>query len=231
MQGAASIFRFNPTRDEKPYYRKYPFTFHAGMTALDVLNQIREEQDPTLAYSHCCRNGHCGLCGIVVNKKPVLSCKQAASAEMTLEPLCNLPVLRDLIIDREAYERNRPQLRLFLERHGAPAMEPETVDMERFEAFKVASRCIECFCCVSACPEYAKNPHRFAGPAAFALEARHYFDPRDALNRDLVARGEGLEHCTDCGLCSRVCGPKADPAGSIRKMKEAVTAGRDPRSS
>lgn len=220
MQGTVTIFRFNPMRDKDFYYQPYAYEFQTGMTVLDVLNLLRETQDPTLSYDWCCRNGHCGLCGITVNGKPVLSCRQAANPEdMRLEPLQNLPVVKDLVIDRETYERNRPQLRLFLERQCGEVAEPEVIDMEKFEDFKVASRCIECFCCVSVCPEYKKHPHIFPGPAVFALEARHFFDPRDEMRRGLLVKSEGIEYCTECGLCSRVCRLGADPAGMIRKMK------------
>ena len=220
MQGTVTIYRFDPTRAREPRHQTYLYDFQAGMTVLDVLNQIRETQDPTLSYDWCCRNGHCGLCSITVNEVPVLSCKQAAAPSgMVLEPLRNIRVLKDLVIDREEYERNRPQLRLFLERQCDNVPEPERIDMVKFEYFKVASRCIECFCCVSACPVYTRSPHAFPGPAAFALEARHFFDPRDTLDRGLLVKSEGIEHCTECGLCSRVCRLGADPAGMIKKMK------------
>jgi succinate dehydrogenase/fumarate reductase iron-sulfur protein len=220
MQGAVKIFRFNPMYDKEPYYQTYEYEFQNGMTVLDVLNLVRDTWEPTLSYDWCCRNGHCGLCGISINEKPALACRQAAiPADMVLEPLKNISVVKDLTIDREEYERNRPQLRLFLERQCDKAQGPEAIDMQKYEYFKVASRCIECLCCISACPEYKKHPHVFPGPAAFALEARHFFDPRDELSRELLVKSEGIEHCADCGLCSKVCQLGADPAGMIKKMK------------
>ena len=221
MNGKAKIFRFNPLTDTEPYYKEYSFQYEQGMTVLDVVNQIYEEQDATLAYSYCCRNGHCGICGVTVNSKPVLMCKQAAAAELTINPLENISVKKDLIVDREEYEIKRPKLRLFLERQCQASQEPEIIDMGKFENFKIASRCVECFCCLSVCPVYKKNPHCFTGPAAFVLEARHLFDPRDELNRELLLKSEGIDRCIECGLCSKVCPHNVDPAGLIKKIKDS----------
>lgn len=220
MHSTVKIRRFNPMTDKEPYYQTYTYDYQPGMNVLDVLNQIRDSQVTSLSYDRCCRNGHCGLCGMTINGKPTLACRHViVPGKLTIEPLRRLRVLRDLSIDRDEYERNRPQLRLFLERLCVDVPEPEFIDMEAFEDFKVASRCIECFCCVSVCPVYAKSPHIFPGPAAFVLEARHAFDPRDQLNRPLIVVSEGIGHCMECGLCSKVCHLDADPAGIIKKMK------------
>jgi succinate dehydrogenase/fumarate reductase iron-sulfur protein len=220
MKGEAKVLRYNPQKDKEPYYQIYQFVFEKGMTALDVLNQIYEEQDSTLGYSYCCRNGHCGMCGVSVNKKPVLLCKQAALPNMVIDPLQNISVVKDLIINREEYERKLPKLRLFLERQCKASHEPEHIDMKKFEKFKTASRCVECFSCISICPVYKNNPHTFKGPAAYALEARHFFDPRDEQNRSLLLKSEGIDLCSECGLCSKVCPHKVEPSGLIKTMKE-----------
>lgn len=220
MKGRARIFRYNPLVDRTPYFQVFDYEYSPGMTVLDVLHLIREREDATLQYSYCCRNGHCGLCGVRVNGREVLSCKQAAEEFLEIAPLRNIRVMKDLVIDREEYERNRPRLRLFLERQcDAEPSEPERIDMEAFELFKTASRCIECLCCVSVCPAFMQKPHLFAGPMAFALLARHFFDPRDGMDRSLVAHDEGIGCCLDCSLCSAVCRQNVDPGRLIGLMK------------
>lgn len=226
MQGTVTIQRFNPMCDKEPLSQTFQYPFQPGMTVLDVLNCIRETQDPGLAYDWCCRSGHCGICGITVNGKPTLSCRTAAKPEnLRLEPLRNIRVIKDLVIDRDEYERNRPRLRLFLERQCRDVHEPEPIDMREFEHFKIASRCIECFCCVSVCPVYKKKQHLFPGPAAFVLAARHFFDPRDDMNRSLMLCSEGIDLCTECGLCSKACALGVDPGGVIGAMKERIAFG------
>ena len=219
MKGLAKILRFDPETDREPYFQDFDYEFSPRMTVLDVLNLVRETRDPSLQYSDSCRNTQCGLCGVVVNGREVLACRQAAEPVLEIRPLRGCRVLKDLVIDREEYEERRPQLRLFLERQCELQVEPECIDMDAFEMFKTASRCIECMCCVSVCPVSREKPHLFAGPMALTLLARHFFDPRDGLNRELMARDEGISYCIECGLCSGVCPRGADPARLIQMMK------------
>ena len=110
-------------------------------------------------------------------------CRESATPEMTLEPLRNLTVIRDLIVDRQEFERHKDSLRLFLDRVSFPEREPEKIALEDLDRFKVASRCVECYSCVSGCPVVRENRHEFLGPAGLVQLARHAFDPRDELNR------------------------------------------------
>lgn len=222
MKAQVQISRFDPQKDAAPRLETFEYELRPGMTVLDVLNYVHDELDPTLTYSYCCRNGHCGLCAMNIDKKPALACRKAAVDGMVLEPLNNLRVLRDLTVDRAGYERLRPKLRLFLERSRACREEPEAIDMEMFEHFKVASRCIECYACVSACPVYKKSPHAFIGPAALVLEARHMFDCRDEQDRRLIADSEGLQRCIQCGLCSKACMMDAQPCQTIGLMQKML---------
>ena len=67
MKGRVKISRFNPHTDRAPYFQSFEFDYAPPMTVLDVLNQVRENFAPDLGYDGCCRNGHCGLCGVKIN--------------------------------------------------------------------------------------------------------------------------------------------------------------------
>ncbi|MBR4078650.1 MAG: 4Fe-4S dicluster domain-containing protein [Christensenellaceae bacterium] len=221
MNGKAHILRFDPAAEAAPHWQDYEYTFSEGETALDVLNRIFAE-DPSLYFEQCCKNLHCGICGAVVNGRSCLLCREPARAEMTFEPLRNFPVKKDLAVLRNDYEDRRKSLRLFLERrenwNGKETAEP--VNMEQNALFKKVSRCIECYCCVSECPVFADQPHAFWGPAALMLEARHIFDPRDELSRNLIVKSMGAELCVGCGACDAVCPHSIPISEMIEKIQQ-----------
>ncbi|MEW5934019.1 MAG: fumarate reductase (CoM/CoB) subunit TfrB [Bacillota bacterium] len=226
MTGRVKILRFDPEKDAAPKWQEYEYPYEPGMTVLDVVNYVHRHLDGTLSFAYSCRNSHCGLCSACVDGRPVLMCREPARPEMAVEPLRNVPVVRDLQVDLDAYTRREDSLRTFLERVMERGQGPEQVDMEAFAAFRVASRCVRCLNCVSRCPVYPADPHGYAGPAMLVRLARHLFDPRDGLNRELVACDEGLYECTGCGACSTVCPHDLDPSGVIAGMKvKAARAG------
>jgi len=123
-RGRVTLLRYNPQIDPAPHPEVYEFPFEPGMSVLDVAFYIYEEVDGTFSFSYCCRNSHCGLCGAKINRRPGLMCRERATPELLLEPLDNLPVIRDLMVDRQDYERRNESLRLFLDRSKSPWSSP-----------------------------------------------------------------------------------------------------------
>jgi len=74
--------------------------YQKWMRVLDALNYVAEHDAPDLAYRWFCGSKMCGSCAVRMNGREVLACWEAAVPEMTIEPLRNLPVIRDLVVDR-----------------------------------------------------------------------------------------------------------------------------------
>ena len=187
-----TVFRYNPEEDESPHYKVYEVPFESGMTVLDTLNYIYENYDGSLAYVYGCRYGFCGSCALKVNGNPTLICRELATKEMKIEPLDNFPVVRDLVINREGLEGKVRGIRPFLERVTLPDKEPEVLKPADFETFRLVSRCVGCFACVSSCPVTSADSYKFPGPSLLTELARYAFDPRDEGDRTTTAYFEGL---------------------------------------
>ena len=91
----------------KSWAQSYTVPVSVGMTVLEALITIKEKQDPTLSFTCSCRSSICGACAVRVNGNAELSCeilvenllKRYETDTLTIEPLGNFRVIRDLIVD------------------------------------------------------------------------------------------------------------------------------------
>ena len=120
-----------------------------------------------LAYRWFCGSKMCGTCAVRMNGREVLACWEAVEPDMTIEPLRNLPVIRDLVVDRAPFERKVAALEPWLERPGAlfrlsRAAQPQG-DEERLEG----ARLHRLHVLLLGLPgDRARRSHRFRGPRA-----------------------------------------------------------------
>ena len=98
--------RYNPEDEDKgTYFEEFTVDMEEYNTVLDALIAVREYEDESLAVRCSCRGSICGSCGIKVNGNGALACKTkilsvAPNEEtITVEPMGNMPVLRDLVTD------------------------------------------------------------------------------------------------------------------------------------
>ena len=115
MKTSAKIFRFDPSRDQKPYFDTYEYEMRGGENILEVLIQY-QRKNPSFGFSYSCRDRHCGLCGVMMNKKAVLACKVNAVPDMVIEPLAGIRVIKDLIVDRDEVTDRFKSLQLYIQR-------------------------------------------------------------------------------------------------------------------
>ena len=194
----ARIFRYDPATDPEPTYQTYTVPYERNMRVLDVLDRILEDQHVSIAYRWFCGIKKCGACALVVNGRPMLSCWEPAQESMTIEPLTNFPIIRDLVVDTEAYEKVVFSFHPTIVRKNIPRGFPEVISHTDMEpAYKLMS-CLECYVCTAASPiknltgdgvDWAGSP----GATALVLFAKAALDPRDTLNRTHLADASGVK--------------------------------------
>ncbi len=229
------ILRFDPMKDTEPRFALYRHEPRPKDTVLEVLKDIRDQQDPSLSFRYSCREAVCGSCGMVVNGRIALACRTLVdtlgTGEVVIEPLPNLEIRKDLIVDLapfwEAYRKVEP----FIQTAGEVPDRGHRVaekDMERIFQY---IPCILCACCYSACP-VASRDGRYIGPAALAKLQRFVLDPRDArpfAALERVDSPDGVWGCDTVFRCNDVCPKDVRPSDGIEGLRRRLVAGKAKR--
>ena len=201
---------------------------YENVTLLEALNHIKTKTDPSLSYSAGCRSGVCGSCSVRVNGREELACAYKLSDGDLIEPMKNLPVVRDLIVDIEKMMR----FNLVAKAYSSKNETNRPVSPEEAEVNEVQSDCILCGACFSACPVYAVNED-FIGPFALTRSWRYVSDVReqDVQEKIQSVQTNGIWDCTLCNECVPVCpqgiAPKQDIA--MLRNKSGIMGFMDPK--
>lgn len=219
-------------QDDDPGELRYD-TFDVAVgprsTILDALVAIRRTQDPTLTFRHSCFHASCGTCGMKVDGAEGLACVTPipeGGEPVVVEPIGNLPVVSDLVVDMNVFfedfdEAGRPLIR-------ADDLIPECEAAEGVDRLERYEDCIECGICLSACPIAGSDP-RYVGPAALAAAWRVVEEPRGADPGPVVRLMDDEQAAWRCHLaweCSEACPSGVDPATAIMRLRRAAVAAR-----
>src|SRR5881296_1794449 len=186
------VFRYRPEVQTEPYVQEYKVPYRRDMVVLDALNYIKDHVDGTLSYRWSCRMGICGSCGANVDGTPRLTCalylKDLKKRPVTIEPLANFAVLKDLIVDIEPFMEKLESVNPYIVRGDAKPIERGEYRQtpEELELYRQQSLCINCMLCYAACPVYGHD-EKFLGPAALALALRYELDSRDQGSEERLA--------------------------------------------
>ena len=224
------VLRYRPETDDEPVWQGYDVPCRDDAVILDALNYIKDHLDGTLSYRWSCHMAVCGSCGVMVDGEPKLACKtflRDCGERVRVEPLENLAIERDLIVDMDGFGEKLAAVKPWLMPRGAPDGEHgmHTQMPAQLAKFRQYSMCINCLLCYAACPQVGLNPG-YIGPAALALAHRYDLDSRDDghdARAEVTASDEGVWECTFVGECSSVCPKSVDPAGAIQQMKLACS--------
>jgi succinate dehydrogenase / fumarate reductase iron-sulfur subunit len=228
------IQRFDPEKDEKPYDQDYQLELEPGITVLKALNKIRAELDPTLTYRYSCGSAICGSCALRVNGHALLACKTQVSAcvedggTMTVAPIGNARILRDLVADLEPFWASLGTVNPFLVPEGAAPDRERQQTNDEFLKIDPSTTCILCASCFSDC-NVREVDDSFIGPASLAKAHRFIFDSRDSSTAQRmreISETSGVWDCTHCGECSTRCPTETKPLERIEEMRvKAMTDG------
>src|SRR4051812_24631684 len=152
-------------------------------------------------------------------------------APIIIEPMGNMPVIKDLITDMESTHWAKiRRVTPWLLPHGEPPEREYVVEPEAMIDITQSMACIQCGVCVSACLSLEVDPD-FVGPAASAKAYRFVGDPRDAHTEDrlldLAQDPHGIYDCTHCFACVEVCPKDVAPMNQIMRLRRRATGDYD----
>ncbi len=204
----------------------------ASQTVLDVVTWIQRHLDTTLSYRYACRVGMCGSCAMMVNGKPRWTCrthvdKVAEGDTLTVAPLANLPVIKDLAADMAPFfdKWTKAEGRFVPEDDKPRDFHTVPPDTRERRAANAGIECIGCGVCYAACDIVRWN-REYLGPAALNRAWTLVNDVRDAGNAARLAAVAGDAGCHACHSqegCRTHCPKQINPTASIAGLKRATT--------
>jgi succinate dehydrogenase / fumarate reductase, iron-sulfur subunit len=224
------VIRLARSRTSGIIAQKHTLELDRQMTVLDALFIIQRKHDASLSFRCSCRVGMCGTCAMTINYEPRLACQTRLetlrSHTVTIGPLENLPVIKDLIVSLEPFmqkwKRIRPALHPVKQNCRELAIVPPDSDFGR-EAQRKRD-CITCGACYSACSITGSNAG-YLGPAAINKGLLRLLDPRDGAvddRIDVLNAEDGIWRCHTQYNCVAACPKGINLTDSISRLKRAM---------
>lgn len=207
---------------------------------LDILNEklIKEGKEP-VAFDHDCREGICGMCSLYINGRPhgpdddITTCqlhmrKFKEGETITIEPWrsAGFPVIKDLIVDREAFDKIiAAGGYISVNTGGVPDANAIPIPKDNADEAMDAATCIGCGACVAACKNGSAMLFVSAKVSQMALLPQGRVEAaRRAKN--MVAKMDelGFGNCTNTGACEVECPKGISLANIARLNREFLSA-------
>jgi succinate dehydrogenase / fumarate reductase iron-sulfur subunit len=230
------VRRYLPESGDGPYWEEFKVELDPSLSVLDGLLQAKDRDDGSLSVRCSCRAAICGSCGMKINGQSGLGCKTQVGeaqemankfakgdAPIVVEPMGNMPVIKDLITDMESTHWTKiRRVTPWLLPHGEAPEREYVVEPESMIDITQSMACIQCGACVSSCLSMEADPD-FIGPAALAKAYRFVGDPRDAETverlHDLAEDPHGIYDCTHCFSCIDACPKGVAPMDQIMRLR------------
>ncbi len=232
------ISRSNPEIGIEEKFDEFVVPYEKYSTVLDAILSVKSHLDHSVGVRYSCRQASCGSCGMKINGKPKLACftkiVELDSDVITIEPMDNFPVVRDLVVNFTRMFNNHKKIMPYVVSNDSEIAPEASVkemlqtpeDVEKYIQF---SSCIKCGLCNSACPTMAMDTS-FVGPQALAQAYRYIADTRDHGKKNrlkIIDESHGIWRCHFAGSCSQVCPKGVDPAMGIQLLRSYLLGLRD----
>ena len=208
---------------------------------MDTLNeQIQAKGEEPVAFDHDCREGICGMCSMVINGLPHGGHRGVTTCQLHMRHFNNgdeifvepwrakaFPVLRDLVVDRNAFDRIIAKGGyVSVNTGGAPDANAVPISKKESDLAMDAAQCIGCGACVAAC----KNASAMLFVAAKASHLAHLPQGQPerierAKNMAMQMDAEGFGTCSNLSQCEAVC-PKEIPVRVIAEFNSDLIKGQ-----
>jgi fumarate reductase iron-sulfur subunit len=174
----------------------------------------------------------CGSCAMIVNGRPRWTCRtrvdQLEQGTIRLEPLRNLPIVKDLAVDMAPFFEKWRNAHGYFEPGDHPpedfaVVQPESTERQAADA---GIECINCGICYSACDVVSWNED-YLGPAALNRAWTLVNDVRDRGQDERLKAVSGDAGCHSCHShmsCTEFCPKALSPTFSIAGLKRATSA-------
>lgn len=200
---------------------------------LDALNQklIKEGQDP-VAFEHDCREGICGCCSLYINGHPHGPGEKTTTCELhmrsfkdgatiVVEPWRSkaFPVVRDLIVERHAFDKIlQAGGFISVDAGAAPDSNSILVKKEKADLAFDSATCIGCGACVAACKNASAMLFVSAKVSQYALLEQGKVEAKERVQKMVAKMDElGFGNCTNTYACEAEC-PKGISVENIARM-------------
>jgi len=216
----------------KTYEHNHVSTDMSFLEMLDVLNEeLTKKNAEPIAFDHDCREGICGMCSLYINGHPhgplqttacQLHMRSFKDGEtITIEPwrARPFPVIKDLIVDRTAFERiQQAGGYVSVNTGGVPDANSIPIGKNIAEEAFDAAACIGCGACVAACKNASAMLFVSAKVSQFALLPQGQVERKTRVEK-MVAQmdAEGFGSCTNTYACEAEC-PKGIKVTNIARM-------------
>ncbi|MFX1490065.1 MAG: succinate dehydrogenase/fumarate reductase iron-sulfur subunit [Promethearchaeota archaeon] len=230
------------------HYDRYEVPLSKGMSILEALFYIQDYFDSTLAFRYACRGAICGSCGMTIDKVPLLACRTQVSTaktskkpvnlpefkfgehpdwdnetEILIEPLPNMIILKDLVVDMEPFWSSYREVEPYFIREWNEQAPESSQSPSQMKSIERLVYCILCGLCW-ACPVSKKNP-KYLGPAQLAKANRFIRDSRISSEKERlilsrVLKDDAVPACEKFFVCNRVCPKGVMPGTAIKDIRD-----------